>query len=89
MVLEKQRGDFKMSATYSVETLIAHRFDKFYDECEFQDIELSWKIKDFLDELELDMVEIAKDRSTTEAEDIYETGYNDGHYDTLRWTTGS
>ena len=72
-----------MSATYSVETLIAHRFDKFYDECEFQDVTLSWKIKDFLDELELDMVELAKDRSTTEAKKLYEEGYELGYENAL------
>jgi hypothetical protein len=68
-----------MSATVSVEVLIANRFDKFYDECVFQGIELSWEFKQMLDQLEGDITDFAKDLSTTEAKNIYDKGYDDGY----------
>lgn len=70
-----------MSATVSVEILMSNLFDKFYDECNFKDVELSWKLKGLLDELEFELIEVAKDRSTTEAKDIYNKGYDDGYDD--------
>lgn len=67
--------------TISIKEYIGNRFDKFYDDCEFKDVELSRKLTHFLEELEEDLIDLAKQNYTTEAEEIRQDAYNEGYED--------
>ena len=67
-----------MTATVSVEEYIAQRFDQLYQDLKFKDVILEPEFKIMLEDLEMDVIELAQQQYTTEAEERYEEGYEDG-----------
>lgn len=68
-----------MAATVSIEEYITSRFDKFFNECEWQNIELSRDLTELIEELESDVIKLSLSKMTTESEAFYEEAYNDGY----------
>lgn len=67
-----------MTATVSVQEYIAQAFDKFYQEAKFRNIIINDGIIVLLQDLEEEVVELATQEHTTEAEMLFEEGYNEG-----------
>ena len=67
-----------MVATRSVEENIRIQFDRFYDECEFKNQELSDLMKQYLKALEENIVIEATSEYTSEYQEIYDEGYENG-----------
>ena len=68
-----------MSATYSAKELIQIAFDKFYNNINFDNLELSESIKTQLAYLEENVSSLALSTRTTEAEAIRDDAYEDGY----------
>jgi hypothetical protein len=70
-----------MTVTISVKETIGKQFDIFYTECEFQDVELSAKLKRLLQNLEGDVYTEAESEYTTEYHAAWDEGYKEGFED--------
>jgi len=70
-----------MTATISVKETIGKKFDNFYTECEFKNIELSAELKRLLWILEGDVYTEAESEYTTEYHLTWEEGYKEGVID--------
>jgi hypothetical protein len=70
-----------MTVTISVKETIGKQFDIFYTECEFQDVELSAKLKRLLQNLEGDVYTEAESTYTTEYHAAWDEGYKEGFED--------
>ena len=67
-----------MTITVSVEEYIRKAFDKFYQEAKFKDIFIDYGLRTLLDDVEEEIVELAQQEYTTEAEAIREESWDYG-----------
>jgi len=64
--------------TVSIATYVQNDFDKFFDECKFQGIEVSGKIKGLLADLENSVMESVEQEHTSEMEQAREESFDEG-----------
>ena len=67
-----------MSATISISTAIELQFDKLYTELTFENIQLTRTLRLLLEDLEVKCITEATSDYTTEAEQHYHTGFDNG-----------
>ena len=70
-----------MTATISIEEMIAQEFDRFYKEVNLKDIQLSEELKSLLSILEEDSLTASTSQYSTEWEEAYEEGRDSGYED--------
>jgi len=68
-----------MTATVSVEEYIAQAFDKFHNEVQFGRVAMSETMLTLINELEKEVIELALQESTTEAEEIHGRAFDEGY----------
>jgi len=66
------------NATVSVTEYIAQAFDKFHNEVQFGRIAMSETMLTLINELEEEVIELANQNHTTEAEERFEEGFEEG-----------
>jgi len=68
-----------MSITTSVGEYIGQRFDKLYETAKVEEFDISYELQLMLDSLEADVIQLSKQKSTTEAEEIREEAWERGY----------
>lgn len=67
-----------MTITVSVEEYIRQAFDKLYQEAKSKDVFIDYGLRTLLDDMEEEIVELAQQQYTSEAEAIHDEGWDRG-----------
>ena len=68
-----------MSATVSIEEMIRQAFDKFHNEVQFGRVAMSETMLTLINELEKEVIELALQENTTEADEIHSMAFDEGY----------
>jgi flagellar biosynthesis/type III secretory pathway protein FliH len=68
-----------MSITTSIEEYIGQRFDKLYETAKLEGFDISYELQLMLDNLEADVIQLSKQKSTTEAEELQDAAWEHGY----------
>lgn len=74
-----------MTITVSVETYIRNAFDKFYEDAKFKGVFIDYGLRTLLDDMEEEIVELAQQEYTTEAEAIRDDAWDRGFEEGEQW----